>query len=79
MEATTTIENLIKEIGTFNNAVFTERIDTKNEIIIKFEATVFASNGISYLFKKNYGIRVLTWVGTNEYFFVIKKRKDLPK
>tara|TARA_R110002126_G_scaffold93089_2_gene220736 strand:+ start:10269 stop:10511 length:243 start_codon:yes stop_codon:yes gene_type:complete len=74
---TTTIDRLIKDINSFNNARFTERIDTENEIIMKFNSTKFASQGIATLFDEAYGIRVLTWIGSNEYFFVIKKKSIL--
>lgn len=70
----TNIKGIIREIESFNNAVFTERINTTKEIIIKFEATKFAAQGITRLFKNEYGMNVLKWKGTNEYFFCITKK-----
>ena len=69
---TTTLDTLIREIHSFNNAVVTDRLEHEIGHIIKFDATKFAGEGISLLFAEKYGIRVLKWRGSNEYFFILK-------
>jgi len=67
-EATT--QNIINEIESFNNAVFTEKFDTKEETVFKFKATKFAAEGIAGILAA-FDVRVLKWSGTDEYFFAV--------
>jgi hypothetical protein len=70
------INNIINEIGSFNNAVFTETLIGKTETVFKFEATKFAAEGIANVFKP-LGVRILKWSNTNEYFFAISNSNEI--